>query len=249
MLESVRVQNFRSIKDATLHCDRLTALVGPNGSGKSSFLKAIEMFYDGKASVTDKDYHKNNTERNISISITFTGLSDEAKDVFSGYVVNSKLEATRMFAWNEDKGTANSIFYATQYTNLDFAGIKELNAEHTKQKYEDLRSMKKYQNFPKLTTKKDIDEQLDMWEKNNPDQCKDAAPTSDFESKWNKYADRFIEFITVPAVHDASDDARDVRNSTLALLMVTIIVLDENSSVCQQFFSHALIYYGIRLHP
>ena len=42
ILESVRVQNFRSIKDATLYCDKLTALVGANGSGKSSFLKAIE---------------------------------------------------------------------------------------------------------------------------------------------------------------------------------------------------------------
>ena len=32
-------------------------------------------------------------------------------------------------------------------------------------------------------------------------------------------------------------------------VMLSYIVLDENSSVCQQFFSHALIYYGIRLHP
>jgi len=222
ILESVRVQNFRSIKDATLHCDRLTALVGANGSGKSSFLKAIEMFHNSKATVTDQDYHKNNTEDSITISLTFTDLSDEAKDVFSGYVVNGKLTATRMFAWNKDEGTANSIFYATQYANLDFAGIKDLNAEYTKQRYDGLRSMKKYQNFPKLSTKKDIDEQLDMWEKNNPDQCTDATPNSDFEPKWNKYANRFVEFITVPAVHDASDDASDVRNSTLALLMVTI---------------------------
>ena len=235
ILESVRVQNFRSIKDATLHCDRLTALVGSNGSGKSSFLKAIDLFHNSKATVTDKDYHKNNTGNSITISLTFTGLSDEAKDVFSSYVVNDKLTATRMFAWNEDKGTSNSLFYAIQYTNLDFAGITDLNAEHTKQRYDDLRSMKKYQNFPKLNTKKEIDEQLDMWQKNNPDQCDDATPNSDFESTWNKYANRFVEFITVPAVHDASDDASDVRNSTLALLMVTIKQQVKDDPTYQKF--------------
>lgn len=37
----VRVQNFQSIKDATLIVDGLTVLTGPNNSGKTAFLRAV----------------------------------------------------------------------------------------------------------------------------------------------------------------------------------------------------------------
>ena len=42
IINSIRVQNFRCIRDETLPCEQLTALIGPNGSGKSSFLRALE---------------------------------------------------------------------------------------------------------------------------------------------------------------------------------------------------------------
>lgn len=42
MLQTVRVQRFKSIADATISVDRITLLVGPNNAGKSSFLHAIQ---------------------------------------------------------------------------------------------------------------------------------------------------------------------------------------------------------------
>src|SRR5690606_10722529 len=42
MLQTVRVQRFKSISDATIPLDRVTLLVGPNNAGKSSFLHAIQ---------------------------------------------------------------------------------------------------------------------------------------------------------------------------------------------------------------
>lgn len=42
MLESVRVQRFKSISDATVSLGRVTLLVGPNNAGKSSILHAIQ---------------------------------------------------------------------------------------------------------------------------------------------------------------------------------------------------------------
>jgi putative ATP-dependent endonuclease of the OLD family len=44
-IKLVRIRNFRSILDADIECDSLTALVGRNGAGKSSILKTIELFY------------------------------------------------------------------------------------------------------------------------------------------------------------------------------------------------------------
>lgn len=49
IIESIHVQNFRSIHDEILTCDNLTALIGPNGSGKSAFLKALQIFYNSNA--------------------------------------------------------------------------------------------------------------------------------------------------------------------------------------------------------
>lgn len=56
IIDSVRVQNFRSIKDETLYCAPLTALVGRNGSGKSAFLKAIDLFYARSESISMEDF-------------------------------------------------------------------------------------------------------------------------------------------------------------------------------------------------
>ena len=74
IIKSVRVQNFRSIKDATLHCDKLTMLVGANGSGKSSFLKALAVFGDDNPAITDKDYYNSDTSKSITITVTFADL-------------------------------------------------------------------------------------------------------------------------------------------------------------------------------
>lgn len=42
MLQSVRVQRFKSIADATVPLGQVTLLVGPNNAGKSSFLHAVQ---------------------------------------------------------------------------------------------------------------------------------------------------------------------------------------------------------------
>ncbi len=41
MIKSIRIKNFRCLRDVTVALDSLTVLVGPNGSGKSTLLDAI----------------------------------------------------------------------------------------------------------------------------------------------------------------------------------------------------------------
>ncbi|WP_310398009.1 AAA family ATPase [Hymenobacter sp.] len=42
MLTSLRIQNFRSIRDASVKLGQVNLFIGPNNSGKSNFLKGIE---------------------------------------------------------------------------------------------------------------------------------------------------------------------------------------------------------------
>lgn len=43
MLQTVSIQNFKSLRDVTLKLQPVTLLIGPNNSGKSNFLKALTM--------------------------------------------------------------------------------------------------------------------------------------------------------------------------------------------------------------
>lgn len=45
ILESVRIQNFRTFKDETIHFDNYNCFVGPNGSGKSTVMNALNVFF------------------------------------------------------------------------------------------------------------------------------------------------------------------------------------------------------------
>lgn len=46
MIKSIRFQNFKALRNATLPLGRFTLIVGPNGSGKSTVLKALELISD-----------------------------------------------------------------------------------------------------------------------------------------------------------------------------------------------------------
>ena len=42
MLQTIRIQNFRSLEDVTLTLQEVNLLIGPNNSGKSNLFKALE---------------------------------------------------------------------------------------------------------------------------------------------------------------------------------------------------------------
>ena len=71
----MRVLNFRSIKDETLECDALTALVGANGSGKSSFLRALELFYSPTPRVDTDDFYAGDISQEITIALALIATS------------------------------------------------------------------------------------------------------------------------------------------------------------------------------
>ena len=56
MLTSLRIQNFRSIRDATVKLGQVNLFIGPNNSGKSNFLKGVTLL-----SAVVNSYPKNYT--------------------------------------------------------------------------------------------------------------------------------------------------------------------------------------------
>ena len=61
-LTTVRVRNFRCIKDLSVDLDETTVLIGENNSGKTAFLEAIRICLErvrgrGRGPFNDYDYH------------------------------------------------------------------------------------------------------------------------------------------------------------------------------------------------
>src|SRR5260370_28736557 len=74
MIKTVKFQNFKVLKDATLDLAPFTLIVGPNGSGKSTALKALQYlanpqgfsFYQVASAAI-----KNQPEAKVELSVTF----------------------------------------------------------------------------------------------------------------------------------------------------------------------------------
>ena len=60
-IQSVRIRNFRALKDVSITFDSVTTFIGPNGAGKSTVLRALDWFFKvlrgsvGKGKLTDRD--------------------------------------------------------------------------------------------------------------------------------------------------------------------------------------------------
>ena len=122
-IREIRVKNFRSLRDAKLSCDHLTAIVGRNGTGKSSFLRALEIFYDQTATATPDDFYNGDIDRDISITVTFSGLTPGALRLFSPYVNKGTLSITRVFSG--EQGRNNGKYHGSRLRNEEFTPVRK----------------------------------------------------------------------------------------------------------------------------
>ena len=69
MLTSLCIQNFRSIRDASVKLGQVNLFIGPNNSGKSNFLKGIEFISNRIAAYPNEqvipvEWYEQNLPRN-----------------------------------------------------------------------------------------------------------------------------------------------------------------------------------------
>ncbi len=225
IIKALHVKNFRSIKDETLECDRLTALVGPNGAGKSSFLKALDMFYKVAASCTEDDYYAKDTAKNILITITFTGLTEEEKKLFQKYIEGGDLTVEKEMKWPPGKGSQK--YYGTSLQNSEFDKFRKAqSAKEKKEAYEELCALSKYSELPKWTKQDDATKKLKEWEESNLGTCtrqRDEGQFFGFKAVGEAHLERYTKFLLIPAVRDASEDAAEGKGTVLSEIMDLVV--------------------------
>ena len=220
-IAKIHVKNFRAVKDCAVKLDALTALVGLNGSGKSTFLHALALF-QGRLTPTREDYYNRDVESDIEIKITFAGLPDKARNLFSKYMRGDELEVVRIVHWED--GRVSSKLHGYSLRNPDFVGVLGApNATVAKSQYNDvLLKNPAYKNLPSWTGFASAKALLQKWEAANPDKCAhhpDDGKFFGYDGIGEGYLGRHIRILHVQAVRDAAGDGEDGKGSALGELL------------------------------
>ncbi len=229
IIESVHIKNFRSVLDETLHCANLTALVGPNGAGKSTFLRGLSMFYNPPSKLDDEDFYNRDTTVEIAIVVTFTDLSEEAKELFAAYLQNEKLTVECVLALTD--GKVRSKYHGALLQHPEFQHVKDAFEIKDRGKtargcYDTLRARPEFKDLPEWANIETVRENLKQWEESHPDQCvrnRDDGQFFGFKGVAQGYLGKFTRFLFVPAVRDAGDDTAEGRGTVFSELMDLVV--------------------------
>lgn len=229
----MRIQNFRGFEDETITLEQHTCLVGPNGAGKSTVLAALNVFFQETSSSTEvtelvrEDFHKGNVNEPIQITVTFDDLSDAAKTALEHYVRHNELvvkaiavfdEATQR-APVEQKGERLVFkkfapFFADERNKVLVDGLRSRFAEVT----EGVPDFPKVGNKP---TKAAMVTALREYEEARPEICERELSTQLFygTTRGKGQLDPFVQWVYLPAVKDASEEAEEAGNTALGKLL------------------------------
>jgi len=101
-IEAMHIKNFKSLRDVSIKCTDLVALIGENNAGKSNVLEALDFFFNpSKSKITEESFYGCDTNKPIEILIEFKNLNNWEKKYFSYYLCDSKLKVKRKILWND----------------------------------------------------------------------------------------------------------------------------------------------------
>lgn len=223
LIKELRVKNFRCILDEKLDCEDLTVLIGPNGSGKSSFLVALYMFYQPAAAYGEDDFYDKDTSQDISITVTFTDLTPNERQLFRKYIEGGRLTVQKVIMWPRMRGSQK--YYGMSFQNPEFDAFRSASGSDLRAEYDKLRE-EKYPDLPTYTNKNDAEVALQSWEESNADRCirrRDKGQFFGFREVGESRLERFTRYISVPAVRDACEDAAEGKGTSLTEIMDLVV--------------------------
>lgn len=230
-IKSIQIENFRAIRDQVIDLDNYTTLVGGNGSGKSTVLNALNLFFRnsdtsplGTTKLSKTDYYNGDTNNPIRVTITFTELSDDAKDSLQAYVRHGQLVVSCVAVWDQDSESASLRQFGqrlvmTEFSNYFLRDSEGAKAAELKEIYANLQSS--FPDLAKSTSKAAMESSLREYEEAHPELCKLQESSDQFYgfSKGINKLEPHIQWIFVPAVRDASEEDNAAASKALKILV------------------------------
>jgi len=234
-LTELKIENFRSFEQETIHFDDYTCLVGPNGSGKSAILMALNVFFrENSATVTDvcvlteEDFHHKNVGKSIRITVTFEDLCEEAQKDFKRYYRQGKLIIFAQAVWDETFRSATVKHYGSRLVMKEFK--KFFEAIENKAKVADLRTIYNgikgnYPGLPDVDGKDEMTNALRDYEEQHSEKCELIDEPNQFYgfTKGEYRLDKYIQWVYIPAVKDASVEQDEGGKSALGKILARTV--------------------------
>lgn len=220
-IKSVKIKNFRTLKDVTITFESVTTFIGPNGAGKSTVLRALDWFFNGKpGSLTEKDCSFGADTENIEVQVTFSDLTDKDREALGKYAPEG---ATTFTAWKRRAPDGSEILSANAKSFACFNAIKAAGtAAEKRELYSSLRSEKQEWDLPSASTATAIEQAMTAWEAAHTDLLTDAPEalqTNFFGFNSGGKMSGLFDFVLVTADLRASEESTDGKSSIIGRVL------------------------------
>ncbi|UWU78310.1 AAA family ATPase [Bradyrhizobium huanghuaihaiense] len=232
-IKSIAIKNFRSFKNMVVDLDDYTAFVGPNGAGKSTVLCALNIFFrqteEAPTNLIEldiEDFHNGNVKEPVEITLTFHDLEPEAQADFSEYYRSGILVVSALAEFSEATRKAPVRQFAKRSAMKEFSEFfrrynDAASAGELAGIYEEVRETHPEFGLPKKGSKEANRQALRSYEEDHPERCVLIDSEDQFYgfSKGGDRLSRYIQWVYVPAVKDATKENVEGRNTALGKLL------------------------------
>jgi predicted ATP-dependent endonuclease of OLD family len=220
-IQTVRIRNFRTLKDVTIPFDAVTTFIGPNGAGKSTVLRALDWFFNGKpGSLTEKDCSFGATGEDIEVQATFSDISEKDREALGKYAPEG---ITTFTAWKQRKPDGAEILSANSKSYEPFNAIRgKASAAEKKAAYNELRTSDASLGLPTWSNVDAANQAMTAWEANHIDQlaeAPEALQTNFFGFNSGGKMSGLFDFVLVTADLRASEESVDGKSSIIGKIL------------------------------
>jgi putative ATP-dependent endonuclease of OLD family len=220
-IKSVRIQNFRTLKDVTIPFDTVTTFIGPNGAGKSTVLRALDWFFNGKpGALTEKDCSFGAIDQDIEVQVTFDDLSVKDREALGKYAPEG---VTTFTAWKCRKPDGAESLSANSKSYAPFNAIRaRTSAGDKKLAYNELRIANTSLGLPAWTNADAASQAMTAWESAHIDQLVEAPEsllTNFFGFNSGGKMSGLFDFVLVTADLRASEESVDGKSSIIGRIL------------------------------
>lgn len=225
-LVKAHIKNFRAISDLEVEIGQHTIFIGPNGVGKSCILKAIDKFFAKSANVSIEDFFEKNTQDPIDVTLTFSDFAEDEIEQFSSRIHDGKMIVSRVF----NSGSAardNGKYFGLSLRCVKFQEIRSIDgAIPRRNAFNALAGSEGFEDLPQAANATQVSEFMEGWEQAHPDLCellRDDGQFFGFSNVARGALGKYISFVFIPAVRDASADSLDSRGSVINQLIDLLV--------------------------
>ncbi|MNF42293.1 chromosome segregation protein [compost metagenome] len=220
-IQSVRIKNFRALKDVAIPFDSVTTFIGPNGAGKSTVLRALDWFFNGKpGSLTEKDCSFGASDQDIEVQVTFSDLTEKDREALGKYAPEGVSTFT---AWKRRSPDGTDMLSANAKGFPDFNEIKAAtNATTKKELYAALLTSAPDLALPAAKTGPAIESAMTAWEASHTAQLVDlpeSLQTNFFGFNSGGKMSGLFDFVLVTADLRASEESLDGKSSIIGRIL------------------------------